>query len=147
MMLRHSLCLLAFAPCLAVADDRQLTVQQLDCHREQTICRQRAELPPQELDPYLCQKAQEWAEHMAARGELYHSPWEWRENIAYGPRTAGGVIRMWMDSSGHRRNLLSGVPCCGFGHAVSRGGTHYWCSLHGSRTGSGRPLFRRRHRP
>lgn len=34
----------------------------------------------------------------------------WAENIAYGPGSASGVMKMWMKSSGHKKNNLSKLP-------------------------------------
>jgi uncharacterized protein YkwD len=47
------------------------------------------------------------------------------ENIAYGYRTALSVVRGWLGSPGHRRNIeLAGWKYMGVGVASSRGGVH-----------------------
>ena len=62
----------------------------------------------------LDQKAQAWANHLAAIGTLVHSnlpdgvPYNWRslgENVGYGP-TIAVVHTAYMHSPGHRANIL-----------------------------------------
>lgn len=49
------------------------------------------------------------------------------ENIAYGQRTAAEVMRDWMNSSGHRNNILSrSYTEIGVGLAKNRNGVCYW---------------------
>lgn len=53
------------------------------------------------------------------------------ENIACGPSTAEGVMNLWMNSDGHRANILStnyktiGIGCVYFNH------TYYWVQCFG----------------
>ena len=55
-----------------------------------------------------------------------------RENIAYGAWTAGQVMNMWMNSTGHRENILSsdsksiGIGCFNYD------GVNYWIQCFGS---------------
>ena len=52
------------------------------------------------------------------------------ENIAYGQRTPEAVMTAWMNSSGHRANILNAsVKELGVGAAVSSGGTIYWTQM------------------
>lgn len=52
------------------------------------------------------------------------------ENIAYGQRTAQAVMDAWMNSSGHRANILNAnVKEIGVGAATSSSGTIYWTQL------------------
>jgi uncharacterized protein YkwD len=74
-------------------------------------------LAPLSLDPHLILKSQDWANHMAGTGQLVHSdlraglPSGWcaaGENIAYADHgDADGIHRMWMNSPGHRANILN----------------------------------------
>lgn len=49
------------------------------------------------------------------------------ENIAYGQRTAQEVMNAWMNSAGHRANILSATYThIGVGVAKSSNGTLYW---------------------
>lgn len=51
------------------------------------------------------------------------------ENIAYGQTTPQQVVQAWMDSAGHRANILdAGFTHIGVGYAVVNG-TAYWAQL------------------
>ena len=51
------------------------------------------------------------------------------ENIAYGQSTPQQVVQAWMNSSGHRANILNGsFTTIGVGYTVV-GGTAYWVQL------------------
>jgi putative cell wall-binding protein len=80
--------------------------------------------------------AAEWAAYMGTLpNPLTHSTREWRtsripagwssqgENIAYGYGTADAVMEAWMNSPGHRANILnSGFTRIGIGHASTAKG-------------------------
>lgn len=52
------------------------------------------------------------------------------ENIAYGQRTAKEVVEGWMNSSGHRANILSNsYTQTGVGAAKKANGTLYWTQM------------------
>lgn len=52
------------------------------------------------------------------------------ENIAYGQRTASEVMNGWMNSSGHRANILgSQFGKVGIGVYKASNGTYYWTQL------------------
>lgn len=52
------------------------------------------------------------------------------ENIASGQSSAEKVMEQWMNSSGHRANILStNYTSIGVGHYVSPSGVHYWTQL------------------
>jgi uncharacterized protein YkwD len=80
---------------------------------------------PLSFDPTLQNKAQGWADHMSRTGKLVHSdlraglPSGWcsaGENIAYAGGDADQIHQMWMNSSGHRANILnSGYTHAGIG--------------------------------
>ncbi len=79
---------------------------------------------------HLVDVARGWAAQMASQSKLYHNPrltsdvsnWRWvGENVGYGP-TAPIVHKAFMDSAGHRANILSrNYSEVGVG-AVVRGG-------------------------
>ena len=49
------------------------------------------------------------------------------ENIAYGQRTPAAVVNAWMNSSGHRANILNGsYTQIGVGYCASR---NYWTQM------------------
>lgn len=85
----------------------------------------RKELKP---DMYLVKGSRIHSWWMAKNLNMSHaSNLRSSENIAMGTNTVNSTQRMWMNSSGHRSNLLSsghthfGGSCC-----KSRGGTYYW---------------------
>jgi len=52
------------------------------------------------------------------------------ENIAYGQKTPQAVMNDWMNSPGHRSNILSGVyNQIGVGVAKASNGTFYWTQM------------------
>lgn len=52
------------------------------------------------------------------------------ENIAYGQRTPQEVVNAWMNSSGHRANILSrSYSQIGVGFARNKNGTAYWTQM------------------
>lgn len=52
------------------------------------------------------------------------------ENIAYGQRTPEEVMKAWMNSSGHRANILNpNFTAIGVGYYENANGTDYWCQL------------------
>ncbi|MFD8523595.1 CAP domain-containing protein [Streptomyces capillispiralis] len=112
--------------------------------------RARAGLPPLSRDPLLTAAAQAHSADMVARDFYSHTapdgsrPWDRAaaagsarrtigENIACGQRSAAEVVRGWMNSPGHRANILKpdfthlGVGFAGGGRA----GT-YWTQLFGA---------------
>jgi uncharacterized protein YkwD len=101
--------------------------------------RRKAGAPPLRSDPLLEKAAQKHAEDMLARGYFAHeSPsgttvkerareagYEWRtigENIAEGQFTVDEVMDTWMESPGHRRNILDpAFTEIGIGLALGKG--------------------------
>lgn len=54
----------------------------------------------------------------------------WGENIAYGQRTPEAVVTAWMNSSGHRANILNTTfTKIGVGYATKSDGTPYWTQM------------------
>lgn len=52
------------------------------------------------------------------------------ENIAYGQNSASSVMNSWMNSSGHRSNILSSnFSQIGVGAAKDKNGTIYWTQM------------------
>ena len=82
--------------------------------------------------------AQPWARHMADTEAMVHQDLSVvfekcsglhraGENIAYGYPTAAAVMKAWMHSTGHRRNILNKrFTKIGLGMARSADGTPYW---------------------
>jgi len=54
----------------------------------------------------------------------------WGENIASGQRTPEAVVTAWMNSAGHRANILSSnFSKIGVGYATNSNGTPYWTQM------------------
>lgn len=52
------------------------------------------------------------------------------ENIAWGQRSPEEVITAWMNSSGHRANIMNpNYTTIGVGYYKNANGTRYWCQL------------------
>ncbi len=94
-------------------------------------------LAPLTWDPQLAALAQEWAVHLAATDTFTHRNLQSTlaapgftgvfaslgENIAAGSVTSGWVHQMWMNSAGHRGNLLQpGFDSVGIGIACDTNG-------------------------
>ncbi len=56
------------------------------------------------------------------------------ENIAYGQRDPEDVMHSWMNSSGHRANILGSYEYIGIGVAY-RNGTYYWTQFFAASNG------------
>jgi uncharacterized protein YkwD len=107
--------------------------------RKVNAARARHDVAPLKVSSCLTGKfAQPWARHMAGTGNLVHQDLgpmlrtcsgfhRVGENIASGYPTAGAVMKAWMNSPGHRRNILRpGFTRIGLGLATSEGGTRFW---------------------
>jgi uncharacterized protein YkwD len=94
-------------------------------------------LPPMVEDIPLNRIAQEWADQMAATGILTHGDFLGRiysvypstaasENIAEGQPDVASVVDSWMQSLGHRANILGDFNRVGWGLARDGRGVTYW---------------------
>ena len=86
------------------------------------------------LDQKLCDYAQQHAEKMAKEKRMYHSrmqglPGVSGENVAFGQKNETSVTTAWMNSPGHRSNILGGYNKVGFGKATDGNGLIYWCTV------------------
>jgi uncharacterized protein YkwD len=89
--------------------------------------RARNGLPPLAVDPSLMNRARNHARWMAGSQNLAHGSGV-AENIAMGQTSASEAVSSWMNSSGHRSNMLDGGHTrIGVGVAYSSNGTAYWC--------------------
>jgi uncharacterized protein YkwD len=108
----------------------------LDLHNKQRKSKSKKELI---LDENLCKYAQQHAQKMAKKDSLYHSSMSSLikvnegaktvgENIAYGQSTEEKAMKDWMNSTGHRWNILSKEYLkVGIGSAEDQSGKIYWC--------------------
>ncbi|MHA6668715.1 CAP domain-containing protein [Homoserinimonas sp. A447] len=89
-------------------------------------------LGPLTLNASLSQVAANWANQMAANGTMSHNPnyssqipggWsKAAENVAQGYPSGSAVHQGWMNSAGHRANIMGDFTDIGIAH-VSSGGT------------------------
>ncbi len=90
--------------------------------------RARHGLPPLSVDQKLLSSARRHAAWMTNSRSLTHTTQPVGENIAMGQRSSAEVINSWMNSSGHRANILNpGYTRIGVAAYVTPGGTIYWC--------------------
>ncbi len=69
------------------------------------------------------------ADRLAAAGYRWSA---YAENVAMGQRSPAEVLGSWMQSSGHRGNILSGTLTeMGAGYATDSAGRAYWVQVFG----------------
>lgn len=123
------------------------------------LARTASGLKPLLPDPRLQAAAQSHADYMAAKGVMAHfgigdgdhvarirlagyASETSSENVAEGQTTAAQVVKDWMNSPGHRANILGGYR--DFGGAVAYGKSSgdvagvYWCAVFANPLGVGR---------
>lgn len=125
-----------------IGEFRQAT---LDEHNKIRIARNIGSLS---VDSRLQEAAQRHADWMAEHEKLTHTAngrtvadrvavvgFSYRtlgENIAYGYHTPHQVMQGWLDSYGHRKNIVNdGFRLIGIGISISKDGTIYWCVVFG----------------
>jgi uncharacterized protein YkwD len=93
-----------------------------------------------DTDSNLTALASEHSADMARRDSLDHDGFMTRrgprgaraENVAYGCKDSPCVIQQWVNSSGHRKNMLiPGLTRYGLASATSSSGRKYWTLLLG----------------
>jgi uncharacterized protein YkwD len=85
-------------------------------------------LPPLEIDENLVESARNHAIWMASHRTLQHTSQPVAENIAMGYTSSPEVVEGWMNSAGHRANILSGGHSrIGIAAYEAHDGTIYWC--------------------
>jgi hypothetical protein len=81
-----------------------------------------------QLDERLLRSARAHCQWMCRRDRLQHTTAPVAENIAWGQRSAAEVVRDWMNSPGHRANILNRAHrLIGIAAYAMRGGRIYWC--------------------
>ena len=85
-------------------------------------------LPALEPDKDLVESARQHAIWMTRYRTLQHTGRPVAENIAMGYRTSRDVVRGWMNSSGHRANILNrSHRRIGVAAYETESGTIFWC--------------------
>lgn len=81
------------------------------------------------VNPDLMDNARRWSVFMAENDVFYHSDYSVGENVGAGYLTPEEVVAGWMDSSGHRANILHPSftqAGAGYGYAAHSTYRHYW---------------------
>jgi uncharacterized protein YkwD len=90
--------------------------------------RARYGLPALEVDQGLMNSARSHCAWMARSQNLVHTNQPVGENIAMGQASSSEAVRDWMNSSGHRANILNrGYRHIGVAAYRSRSGAIFWC--------------------
>jgi uncharacterized protein YkwD len=85
-------------------------------------------LPALEIDPELMKSARQHATWMTNNQRLVHTNQPVAENIAMGQPTSQEALRSWMNSPGHRANILNrGHGRIGVAAYRTASGVIYWC--------------------
>jgi uncharacterized protein YkwD len=127
------------------SDLSSLRAQVVDAHNR---TRAEAKLRPLEVSTKLQAAAESHARDMAAHQKMSHEGSEGSrpvdrikaqgytfrrigENVAAGYFTVDQVMKVWMNSPHHRRNILGGFSQIGVGCATGEDGKRYWCVTFG----------------
>jgi len=90
--------------------------------------RARYGLPALEVDKELMGTAREQAAWMTRNHAMVHTRRPLAENIAMGQPHSSDAVRAWMNSSGHRANILNpGHRRIGVAAYRTAGGVIFWC--------------------
>jgi uncharacterized protein YkwD len=90
--------------------------------------RQRYGLRPLTIDERLMASARKHCAWMARSGSLMHTSAAVAENIAMGQPNSVQAVRDWMNSPGHRANMLNGsYTRMGAAGYTGPGGQVFWC--------------------
>lgn len=96
--------------------------------RETNAMRARHGRGPLTVDMSLVRSARRHAIWMTRNRSLRHTSAPVAENIAMGQRSASQVVQDWMNSPGHRANLLNpNYRRIGMSAFRTRSGTCFWC--------------------
>ena len=149
----------AIRPVIAASDEprktpaKPITPEELEELRTRIVeahntIRTEAKLKKLTLSRKLTAAAQAHAEDMAARRKMTHTGGDGSssservkargyryfrtgENVAAGYFSVDRVMKGWMDSPPHKRNILGGFSEIGVGCAVDEDGKRYWCVTFG----------------
>ena len=90
--------------------------------------RRRHGLPPLAVDGHLVKSARRHTAWMTRSHTLRHTTSPVGENIAMGQQSSQEAVRSWMNSSGHRANILhGGYSKIGVAAYTATDGTVFWC--------------------
>ena len=148
-----AICMVTFTACDELPTDTNfpsvpvINVSNIDNYAEEVVAlanaeRAKAGVPEVPVDSKLMELAAIRAEELATsfshtrpngEGDQYTGlpDYEWVMcNLAYGYTTPEAVVDGWMNSPGHKRNMIySGHDCVGAGCYRASNGTLYWCII------------------
>jgi uncharacterized protein YkwD len=108
-------------------DDKELLAIEANIVSYTNNERARYGLPPLEVDKQLMKTAREHCSWMTWNRIFQHTRRPVAENIAMGQPSSQDVVRSWMNSSGHRANILNpNHRHIGVGAYRTESGTIYW---------------------
>lgn len=85
-------------------------------------------LPPLAVDTKLMSSARRHCGWMARSGSLIHTTAQVAENIAMGQTSSTQAVQDWMNSPGHRANILNGTyRRVGAAAYTGPSGQAFWC--------------------
>ena len=85
-------------------------------------------LAPLRVDPRLVHSARKHAAWMTNSHSMTHTTQPVGENIAMGQHSSSEVLNAWMNSDGHRANILNpGYTRIGAAAYTTKNGTIFWC--------------------
>jgi uncharacterized protein YkwD len=122
------LTILAVLPTLCFGQDTPTNDEQKFLQEVNKV-RQSYGLHPFELSVDLLKKTRQHCGWMARNRSMTHSSYPHAENIAMGQRDIAAVLRSWLNSPGHRANLLGGYKYFAMSLERTTGGTPYWCQI------------------
>jgi uncharacterized protein YkwD len=133
--------LATLAGCGRGSIDRGQNISRSEILLQHNKFRSIADVDQMSHDSVLEQKAQAWAEYMAQHDNMVHSHLSMSgdfvmlgENIAMGQEDIDDVMQAWMNSTGHRHNILNPeFTHAGFGYARMSDGSPYWCAQFGAK--------------
>lgn len=150
--MRHALLALLLAtsaPAQTFTADPAAEAQRIPAMVEAMNAERRSrDLAPLTPDDALAEAAMTHAREMARRGYLSHTSKDGRdmaervlnagfdycfaaENIAFGQRDVAETVTAWMNSPGHRKNLLSPEATRAGAAMAEAGGRRYWVAVYG----------------
>lgn len=85
-------------------------------------------LNPLKISKNLMESARRWSGRQAEQKRMYHSGWPGiAENVARGQKNPSEVMRAWLNSPGHRANILNPrYSEMGAGVVVASDGQPFW---------------------
>lgn len=90
--------------------------------------RTRRGLRPLKVNEKMMADARGWSATQASRRRMFHSRMGYGENVAVGQPTPEAVMLAWMNSPGHRRNILNpSYSTIGVGQVGN--GSPYWTQV------------------